>query len=162
MLHNPNTPGRTVVTQAAVDAAVAAHGTTAEALIPILAAVNRCLGYLSPEALAAVAVALGAPISQVHAVATFYGRLSVRPRGRHVVVACENAPCHVTGGRQVWQALQGALGLAPGETSADGRWTLLTTNCIGACEAAPIMVVDDDVHGNLTPQRVLAVLERYS
>jgi NADH:ubiquinone oxidoreductase subunit E len=148
-------------TQAAVAAAIAAHGDTPDALIPILSDVCRARGYLSPEALAAVAGALRATRGQVHAVATFYSLLSTRPRGRHLVVFCENAPCHVVGGRQVWQALQEALGLGPGETSADGRFTLLTTSCIGACGVGPVIVVDDDVHGNVTPAQVPALLERY-
>jgi NADH:ubiquinone oxidoreductase subunit E len=97
----------------------------------------------------------------VHAVATFYSLLTTRPRGRHLVVFCENAPCHVVGGRQVWQALQKALRLGPGETSADGRFTLLTTSCIGACGVGPVIVVDDDVHGNVTPAQLPALLERY-
>lgn len=148
--------------QEAVAAAVAAHGDTPEALIPILSDVCRAQGHLSPEALAAVAGALRATRGQVHAVATFYSLLSTRPRGRHLVVFCESAPCHVVGGRQVWQALQQSLGLAPGETSPDGRFTLLTTSCIGVCGVGPVIVVDDDVHGNVTPAQVPALLERYS
>lgn len=146
---------------AAVSAAVAAHGDHADAVIPILADVNRTLGYLPPEAVSAVAGALHTPPSQVNTVATFYSLLSVRPRGRHVVLFCESAPCHVAGGRAVWHALQQALGLAPGETSPDGRFTLLTTSCIGVCGVGPVFVVDDDVHGNVTPDQVPALLERY-
>ena len=148
-------------TRSAVAAAVAAHGDQAEAVIAILADVNRTLGYLPPEAVAAVAGALHTPRSQVHTVATFYSLLSTRPRGRHVVLFCESAPCHVVGGREVWQALQRSLGLAPGETSPDGRFTLLTTSCIGVCGVGPVFVVDDDVHGNVTPDQVPALLERY-
>jgi NADH-quinone oxidoreductase subunit E len=156
----PAAPGQGRVAQA-VARAVAAHGETPEALIPILGEVNRSLGYLSPEALAAVAGALRTPCSQVYTVATFYSLLSTRPRGRHVVLFCENAPCHVAGGRPVWEALQAALQLAPGATSADGRWTLLTTSCIGTCGVGPVIVVDDDVHGKVTPDQLPGLLERY-
>jgi NADH:ubiquinone oxidoreductase subunit E len=141
--------------------AVASHGNTADALIPVQADLNRRLGYLSPETIGAVARALRAPRSKVHAVATFYSLLSTQPHGRHVVVFCESAPCHVVGGRQVWQALQTTLGLEPGATSADGRWTLLTTSCIGTCGVGPVVVVDEDVHGNVTPEQLPALLERY-
>ncbi|MCC7359522.1 MAG: NADH-quinone oxidoreductase subunit NuoE [Anaerolineales bacterium] len=148
--------------QAAVATALAAHGAHGEALIPILGEVNRALGYLPPEAVSAVAGALRATRGQVHAVATFYSLLSVQPRGRHVVLFCESAPCHVVGGREVWQALQAALKLAPGETSPDGRFTLLTTSCIGVCGVGPVVVIDDDVHGHLTPAELPALLERYA
>jgi NADH:ubiquinone oxidoreductase subunit E len=146
---------------AAVTAALEAHGDTADALIPVLSAVNRALGYLSPEALAEVGRRLRTPDSQVHGVATFYTMLSTRPRGRHLVQFCENAPCHVVGGRQVWRGLRQALGLAPGETSPDGRFTLVTTSCIGACAVGPVVVIDDDVHGNVAPDQIDALLARY-
>jgi NADH-quinone oxidoreductase subunit E len=145
----------------AVALAVAEHGDNAEALVPILSDVNRALGFLSPEALGVVAEALRAPSSQVHAAATFYSLLSTQPTGRHVVAFCADAPCHVVGGRQVWQALQARLGLAPGQTSTDGRWTLVTTSCIGTCGVGPVVVIDGDVHGNLTPEALPALLERY-
>jgi NADH-quinone oxidoreductase subunit E len=145
----------------AVALAVAEHGDTPAALIPILSDVNRALGFLSSEALAVVAEALRTPSSHVHAAATFYSLLSTQPTGRHVVAFCADAPCHVVGGRQVWQALQAQLGLAPGQTSADGRWTLLTTSCIGTCGVGPVVVIDGDVHGNLTPETLPALLERY-
>jgi NADH:ubiquinone oxidoreductase subunit E len=159
---NGHRPPASPEVEAAVAAALAAHGDTADALIPVLSDVNRALGHLSPEALAEVGRRLRAPQSQVHAVATFYTMLSTRPRGRHVVQFCENAPCHVVGGRQVWRALQRALGLTPGETSADGRFTLVTTSCIGACAVGPVVVIDDDVHGNVTPDQVDALLARYA
>ncbi len=147
---------------AAVTAAVAEHGDAAGALIPVLSAVNRRLGYLPPAALAEVSRRLGMPASRVYGVARFYTLLSTEPRGRHLVQFCENAPCHVVGGRRVWEALRQALGLAPGETSADGRFTLITTSCIGACAVGPVVVIDDEVHGNLTPDQVEALLARYA
>ncbi len=145
----------------AVSAAVAHHGATREALIPVLSEVNRALGYLPQDALAAVSAALHTPASQVTSVATFYSMLTTKPRGRHVIQFCENAPCHVVGGREVWRALQEALQLQPGETSADDKWTLVTTSCLGLCSVGPVVVVDDDVHGNVEPRQVRAILARY-
>jgi NADH:ubiquinone oxidoreductase subunit E len=146
---------------AAVAAALAAHGAGADALVPVLSAVNRALGYLSPDALAEVGRRLHLPQSRVHGAATFYTMLSTKPRGRHLVQFCENAPCHVVGGRQVWRALRRALDLAPGETTADGRFTLVTTSCIGACSVGPVVIIDDDVHGNVSPDKIDALLARY-
>ncbi len=147
--------------QAAVAEALAEHGAAHDGLIPILRAVNERLGYLPAEALAEVGQKLHEPASRVHAVATFYSMLSLEPRGRHVVQFCESAPCHVVGGRRVWQALQDELKLAPGETSPDGRFTLITTSCLGQCAAGPVVVIDDQRHGNVTPEQVPALLALY-
>ena len=146
---------------AMVEAAIARHGQDRDALIPILAEVNEQLGYLSTDALAEISRSLRVPQAQLLSVASFYQMLSTKPRGRHVIKFCESAPCHVMGGRQVWQALQEELSLEPGETSRDGKWTLLTTSCPGICGVGPVMMIDDDVYGNLTPDRLAEILGRY-
>ncbi len=145
-----------------VQTAVARHGTSREALIPILAEVNRALGYLPTAALTEIHRLLKVPGSQVFSVASFYRMLSTKPRGEHVIQFCESAPCHVVGGREVWQALQDALHLSPGETSADGKWTLLTTSCLGICGVGPVIVIDNDVYGNVEPEQVPELLARYA
>ncbi|GAB4532788.1 MAG: NADH-quinone oxidoreductase subunit NuoE [Anaerolineae bacterium] len=145
-----------------VQAAVVRHGTSAEALIPILSQINQELGYLPREALAELGKSLKMPDSQVLSVASFYEMLSTKPRGRHVIQFCESAPCHVVGGRQVWQMLQDELGLEPGETSQDGKWTLLTSSCLGICGVGPVLIVDEDIYGNVTPERVPEILARYA
>ena len=145
-----------------VQKAISHHGATREALIPILSDVNRALGYLPPEALEAVGKALHVPGSQVSSVATFYSMLNTTPHGRHVIQFCENAPCHVMGGRELWTALQEELNLKAGETSADGKWTLVTTSCLGICSVGPVIVIDDDVHGNVEPKRVREILAQYA
>jgi NADH:ubiquinone oxidoreductase subunit E len=148
--------------QAAVADALAEHGGAHDGLIPILSAVNERLGYLPPEALAEVSHTLHEPASRVHAVASFYSMLSLKPHGRHVVQFCESAPCHVVGGRQVWQALQAELKLRPGQTSPDGRFTLLTVSCLGQCAAGPVDVVDGQIHENVTPDQLPGLLAQYA
>ncbi len=145
-----------------VQKAVAHHGARAEALIPILSDVNRALGYLPKEALVEVSKAVRVPASQVASAATFYSMLNTTPRGRHVVQFCESAPCHVVGGHEIWKALQEELQLGPGETSADGKWTLVTTSCLGICSVGPVIMIDDDVHGNVEPKRVREILAQYA
>ncbi len=145
----------------AVRQAVQAHGGDRGELIPLLLEVNRALGYVPTLAMAELSRLTGIPLSEIFSVATFYSMIATEPRGRHVIQFCENAPCHVSGGREVWSALLDALGIAPGETTPDGRWTLLTTSCIGACDIAPVMAVDDDLHGRLTPEAVAEILARY-
>lgn len=144
-----------------VQAAIEQHGATDEALIPILSEVNQKLGYLPVGALTEISRSLRVPNSRLLSVASFYRMLSTEPRGKHVIQFCESAPCHVMGGHQVWQALQDELGLEPGETSADGQWTVLKVSCPGICGVGPVMMVDDDVYGNLVPERVPEILARY-
>jgi NADH-quinone oxidoreductase subunit E len=145
----------------AVHAAVKQHGATREELIPILSDVNRSLGYLPGEALQEISKELKVPQSQLFSVASFYRMLSTRPRGQHVIQFCESAPCHVVGGRKIWQELQDRLNLKSGETSPDGKWTLVTTSCLGVCAVGPVMMIDEDIYGNVTPEQIPDILARY-
>lgn len=147
--------------QEAVKAAIDRYGATQDELIPILNEVNRAVGYLPAEALDEISLQLKLPKSQLFSVASFYRMLSTKPRGRHVIQFCENAPCHVAGGREVWQALTDELHLQDEETSADGKWSLVTTSCLGICGVGPVMVIDDDIYGNVDPKQVPSILSRY-
>ncbi|MCC7355754.1 MAG: NADH-quinone oxidoreductase subunit NuoE [Anaerolineae bacterium] len=144
-----------------VQAAVTRHGATQEALIPVMAEVNQALGYLPAQALEEIGKSLRLPSSHLVSVASFYRMFSTQPRGRHVIQFCESAPCHVMGGRELLRALEGELGLVPGATSADGRWTLLTASCLGVCGVGPVVIVDGDIYGAVTPERVPEILARY-
>jgi len=146
----------------AVQDAIERHGDSRAELIPILNEVNRTLGYLPAQALDEISRRLKAPKSQLFSVASFYRMLSTKPRGRHVIQFCESAPCHVAGGREVWQSLLDALQLKSGETSSDGKWTLLTTSCLGVCGVGPVIIVDEDIYGNVDPKQVSEILARYN
>ena len=146
----------------AVQKAVAHHGSSIGDLIPILNEVNRALGYLPEQAMAEISRTLKVPKSSLFSVASFYEMLSTKPRGRHVIQFCESAPCHVVGGRQVWQTLKSSLGLEPEETSPDGKWTLITVSCLGVCGVGPVIIVDDDIYGNVQPEMVTDILAKYS
>lgn len=145
----------------AVDEAIQHHGESRDELIPILNDVNRTLGYLPPEALDEISHRLKSPRSQLFSVASFYHMLSTKPRGKHVIQFCESAPCHVVGGREVWTALKDALQLEAGETSEDGKWSLITTSCLGLCGVGPVIVIDEDAYGNVTPQQIPTILSKY-
>ena len=145
----------------AVRSAVINHGASKEELIPILTEVNRTVGYLPTEALDEISRLVHVSKSQVFSVATFYRMLSTEKLGRHVIQFCESAPCHVVGGRQVWQALQDALELEPGQTSPDGKWSLVTVSCLGVCGVGPVVVIDDDMYGNVTPAQIPEILAHY-
>jgi len=130
-------------------------------LIPILHEINKTLGYISDDAIQELSKGMNIPTSHIYSVATFYRMLSTEPRGRHVIQFCESAPCHVVGGRLVWQKLTQELGLSKGETSDDNKWTLLTTSCLGVCGVGPVMVIDNDIYGNVTPDQVPEILSNY-
>lgn len=147
---------------AAVQAAVDQHGATPDELIPIMNDVNKALGYLPGAALDEISRHLHVPKSQLFSVATFYRMLSTKPRGRHVIQFCESAPCHVVGGREVWEALMDAVQLAEDDTSPDGKWTLVTVSCLGLCSVGPVVVVDEDIYGNVKPGEIPGILARYS
>jgi NADH-quinone oxidoreductase subunit E len=154
---------------AVVQSAIQQHGATREALVPILSDVNRAFGYIPNEAYKAIRQQIMLPDQpvyvtegQLHSVASFYHMLSTKPRGRHVVWFCESAPCHVVGGRELMHALKTELDLEPGETSPDNRWTFLTTSCLGVCAVGPVVVVDEDIYGNVSPADLPEILEKYA
>jgi NADH:ubiquinone oxidoreductase subunit E len=145
----------------AVQCALEHYGKKEEELIPILSKVNRDLGFLPQEALEQISEELKLPKSKVKSVASFYHMLSTKPLGRHVIKFCENAPCHVAGGGEIWSALKEATNLQAGETIPDGKWSLTTTSCLGLCAVGPVLVIDGDVYGNLTVEKIPAILGRY-
>lgn len=154
-------PSVTVDVDAVVAEVLARHPQSADELIPILNDLNRNLGFLPSAALETISDRLRVPRSTVFSVATFYGMLNIKQLGRHVVLFCESAPCHVVGGRQVWAKLRNELGLQAGETSSDQKWSLITVSCLGVCGVGPVIVIDDDIHGNVTPEMIPGILARY-
>lgn len=145
----------------AVRSAVQRYGASKDELIPILSEVNRTVGYLPSSALEEISRLLHVPKSQLFSVATFYRMLSTEKLGRHVIQFCESAPCHVVGGREVWEALQDALDLESGQTSSDDKWTLVMVSCLGVCGVGPVIVIDDDMYGNVTAAQIPDILARY-
>ncbi len=128
-------------------------------IVARLTDINNRLGYIPRAEVETLAKELRLPPAKVFGAATFYSMFSTKPRGGHIVRFCEDAPCHVAGGRAVFDAIRTTLGLEPGQTSADGSWTLEMTSCIGICGVGPVMMVDDDVYGNVTPERVAEILK---
>ncbi|HEX6034907.1 MAG TPA: NAD(P)H-dependent oxidoreductase subunit E [Anaerolineales bacterium] len=152
-----------------VKEAIEKHGAARDALIPILSEINRALGYIPAEAFQEIRRQLQAspqPVnvskSQLFGLASFYSMLSTKPRGRHVIKFCESAPCHVVGGKAVWDALRETLNLRNGETTPDKKWTLVTTSCLGLCSVGPVVLIDDDLYGNVSPEQIDEILARYA
>ncbi len=137
------------------------HGRDPGKLLPILQETQRAYGYLSEQAMQQVAEALGIPLSKVFGVATFYSLFATAPKGRHVVRLCESAPCHLRGAEEICAALEEELGVAPGQTTADGLFTLEYTSCLGVCGVAPAIMIDDVVYGNLTAAKAREIIADY-
>ncbi len=131
-------------------------------IVSRLTDINNRLGFIPRTEVEALAKELKLPPAKVFGAATFYSMFSTQPRGKHVVRFCEDAPCHVAGGRVVFDAIRAALKLEPGQTSADGKWTLEMTSCLGVCGVAPVMMVDDAVYGNLTAESVTQILGKWN
>ena len=153
---------------AVVQEAIEKHGAKRDSLIPILSEINHAMGYIPAEAFQEVRKQLQNQEEQVYVskgqlfgLASFYDMLSTKPRGRHVIKFCENAPCHVVGGKGVWDALSETLDLKNGETTPDKKWTLVTTSCLGLCSVGPVVLINDDLYGNVSPDQIDAILERY-
>ena len=128
------------------------------ALLPVLHMAQDTFGYISLEAETYVAGRFELSPAHVHEVVTFYTLYFQKPKGRHVVAVCHNLSCHLAGAPKILAHVKRALGIDVGETTDDGRVTLQSVECLCACEAAPMMQVDDRYELNLTPEKVDRIL----
>ncbi|MFC1914410.1 NADH-quinone oxidoreductase subunit NuoE [Chloroflexota bacterium] len=133
------------------------HGNKQE-LIPILQETQEQFRYLPEAAMREIARFLHMPESTVYGVSTFYAQFKLTPLGRKICKICRGTACHVRGGAKILEETEKELGIKAGETTEDLEWTLETIACFGSCALAPVMVIDKDVHGRVTPSRVKEVL----
>lgn len=137
------------------------YGRTGDNLLAILHDIQNASPehYLSDDDLRATADHLRQPYSFVLGVATFYTMYSLKPRGRNLIRVCQSPPCHLLGSSTISRELMRLLGIGFGQTTADKLFTLEMTSCLGVCGVAPAMMVNERVYGNLTPERIAAVIE---
>lgn len=148
--------------KARFDAVVARYpkGQEQSAVIPLLHAMQELgHGRLTQEHQQAVADFLGVPMSKVHEVTTFYTMYSLKPRGRRHLSVCRTLPCALCGGEDVAQAVRERLGVAPGEVTPDGEFSFEEVECLNNCHLGPVLQVGDTVHGDLTRERVKALID---
>jgi NADH-quinone oxidoreductase subunit E len=122
--------------------------------IDALKIVQQHRGWVSDQSMADVAEFLQVPAAELEGVATFYNMIFRKPVGRHVILLCDSVSCWIMGSDRLREHLSARLGIAPGETSADGRFTLLPNVCLGACDHAPVMMIDDTHYQDLDPSRI--------
>ncbi|MFA5309940.1 MAG: NADH-quinone oxidoreductase subunit NuoE [Dehalococcoidales bacterium] len=131
------------------------------ALIDILHDTHAAIGYLPKEALAEISAGLGVPLSRVYSVVTFFKAFSLTPRGRNLISVCMGTACHVRGADKIMAQIEKELGIKTGGITSDLKFSLETVNCVGACALGPMVIIGDDYHGEMTPEKVSPVLSQY-
>ena len=136
-------------------------GRSKEELLELLKEVQGRFGYLSGELLVEIAKSLGLSVSEVYGVASFYSFLSTKPQGRNVIRICKSLPCFLKNSDSIIESMKKELGIKPGETTPDSRFSFELTNCIGACDKAPAMMINNDVYVDLTRRKISRILKAY-
>jgi NADH-quinone oxidoreductase E subunit len=129
--------------------------------LPILSELQQQYGYLSPEVLKEASKKLGVPLSRLYGVATFYSFLSTEPKGKNIIRVCNSLPCFVNGSKNIIKIIKKHLGINPGETTKDKRFTLELTSCIGCCNRAPAMMVNDKIFDNLDEKEIRKIIKSF-
>lgn len=132
------------------------------ASIEALKIVQKARGWVPDGAIGAIASVLEIPASDVEGVATFYSQIYRRPVGRHVIKYCDSVVCYLTGYENLQSVLEKKLNIKPGQTTPDGRFTLLPVCCLGNCDKSPSIMIDEDTYGPVTPEDIDQLLEQYS
>jgi NADH-quinone oxidoreductase subunit E len=146
----------------AVKEIASGYGKDRSALIAVLQDVHAEFNHLPEGSLDVIAREMGVPLASVYGVATFFRAFSFKPRGRHLATVCMGTACHVRGSTTLLAEAEERLGVSPGETTRDRRFTLETVNCLGCCAVGPLVVVDGEYHGEMTAKRVEAVIKEHS
>ena len=134
---------------------------TSGCLMPIMQAAQDIYGYLPYEVQKIISDELGIPVEKVYGVATFYAQFNLNPKGENTVSVCLGTACSVKGSGLVFEEIEKQLGISDGECTSDGKFSLDTCRCVGACGLAPVMLVNEDVYGKVTPDQVKGILDKY-
>jgi NADH:ubiquinone oxidoreductase subunit E len=130
--------------------------------MPVMQYAQDVFGYLPMDVQQFIAEGLNLPMTKVYGVATFYSQFVLEKQGENIVSLCLGTACYVKGAQQVLDKLEDTLGIKEGETTKDSKFTLLGTRCLGCCGLAPVMMIGDDVYGQLTPDQVPGILAKYT
>jgi NADH-quinone oxidoreductase subunit E len=134
---------------------------TMDSLIPVLQDVQKEYGFLSGESMEEISFIIGAPVSRVYGVATFYKQFRLQPPGRFVIKLCDGTACHVMGSVTLLNVIVDELKLETGDTTKDGLFTISPVACLGCCSLAPVIMISEETYGGLTPQKVRKILKDY-
>ena len=137
------------------------HEKRKDSLIKILEEVQAKYGYIPKVSQLEISEYLNMPLAEIYGVITFYSRFSLKPKGKYNVSVCLGTACFVKGSKEILAAAKDKLGIEEGETTADGKFSIDTTRCIGACGLAPVFTVNEEVYGNSTVKKMNEVLDEY-
>ncbi|MDD2198679.1 MAG: NADH-quinone oxidoreductase subunit NuoE [Bacteroidales bacterium] len=137
------------------------HGAKREALMPILQSIVADKNYITEEDMLAVSEALDISAADVYGTATFYTFLETKPLGQYVIRVCKTISCHMAGKDEIIKTIEDALKIKLGDTTPDKKFTLLQANCMGWCHKGPVMLINDEVYPELTPEKTIEILEEY-
>ncbi len=146
---------------AQVDEVIESYAKKPSSVIAMLQDIQTRFRYVPREAVRRLSEVLGIPEAQIYHIATFYKAFSLVPRGKHEVRVCLGTACHIAGGKRIAEGFEGELAVQTGDTTKDGRFTLESVNCVGACGLAPVVMVDDEVHGKVKPSKIAEILGHY-
>ena len=132
-----------------------------ENLIMILQAIQKRYNFVPQPALAYLSTKINIPYSKIYGVATFYSTFSLEPRGRNIVSICLGTACHVRGAERIHERIEEKLSITDGQTSSDKRYTLESVRCIGCCSLGPVVKINEDTHGRISPDEVDKILDHY-
>ena len=147
--------------EAALAKVIEEHKSVPGCLMRVMQQAQAIYGYLPKEVQVMIAEGLGVSLSEVYGVATFYTQFSLSPKGRHRISLCLGTACYVKGADKILEALEEKLGIKCGECTPDGLFSLDSCRCVGACGLAPVMMIDEDVHGKLTVDQLDGILDSY-
>jgi len=120
--------------------------------------VQRIYGYVCKECLEALALYLDCPLAALYSMATFYKALSLKPKGKHIIKVCDGTACHIGGSTNLINSIRRILGIDPGATTEDGKFSLELVNCVGSCALAPVMLIDETYYGKVTMESLPDIL----
>ena len=140
---------------------IAEHKDMPGPLMPIMQYAQESFGYLSLENMIIIAESLGIPVTEVYGVATFYAQFSLTPKGDNIISVCQGTACYVKGAADVLNRVQDELGITANQTTADGKVSIQDTRCLGCCGLAPVMTINEDVYGKVTPAMIPGILAKY-
>lgn len=146
---------------AKIDEIIAAYPADRRFALAALQDMQHAFNYIPEEGMEALSAYLGCPLSQLYSMATFYKALSLVPKGKHIIKVCNGTACHLRGSMNLTTELKRQVGIAPGQTSEDGEFSIELVNCLGSCALAPVMVVDGIYHNKLSVDKVGGIIASY-
>lgn len=129
--------------------------------LSILQDLQKQYGYIPKDKLIELSEYMDLPLSKLYSMATFYKALSLKPKGKYIIKVCDGTACHIRSSKTILDEIKNTLGIKPGETTEDGKFSLETVNCLGSCAIAPVMVINDKYYGKMTASMVRQILKEY-